>query len=311
MEQPPEYAAADTLSNFGQPRAPPPGFVQAPVRKSNVGISALRPEATVSSEEEDYELPPSLVGAAIKTAALPAWPASRMQEAERTALTNLADYLEGVGGSADLVSDWSVSIVSRAGPLTAEKQCDPYYFAPSGERFRSRPEVARHFNLGISKQPPPPGRRSQTTGGGGGARSSSSSSTAGGGYVGARACVPVSLRGKKLARREQYEETGRPAIKSQPASGKRKAAAEAPPRWIEEVEEWIGCDRCDKWRKVPASKMPKDTEAEWYAAKSAPSACCSHTGTQCSLSQRLLRRTSTATAHRRPPYVFEPRHPQA
>ena len=63
-------------------------------------------------------------------------------------LLELADYLEKRGGSRELIVGWSCEIIPRSAG-GAHKPGDFYvnYYNERDERFRSMPEVARHFRL--------------------------------------------------------------------------------------------------------------------------------------------------------------------
>jgi hypothetical protein len=63
------------------------------------------------------------------------------------ALEKLGEYIESVGGGP-LHAGWRCEVVKRAGGKVAGKVKDTYYYAPSGQRFRSKREVAIYLNLG-------------------------------------------------------------------------------------------------------------------------------------------------------------------
>ena len=63
----------------------------------------------------------------------------------------LAAYLESRGGTRDMVDGWRARTEIRRGGNSAG-QPDKYFFDPSGKRFRSHPEVARHFQLEAARR---------------------------------------------------------------------------------------------------------------------------------------------------------------
>ena len=68
------------------------------------------------------------------------------EEGEDEQIRSLAAYLVSCGGTCDMVDGWRAETEIRRGGDTAG-QSDNYFFDPSGKRFRSRLEVARHFQL--------------------------------------------------------------------------------------------------------------------------------------------------------------------
>ncbi|KOO31201.1 hypothetical protein Ctob_004684 [Chrysochromulina tobinii] len=80
------------------------------------------------------------------------WAEARVREhmAERHVqselLASLAKYLEHCGGSAEMITGWYTMTEFRKEGATAGTY-DSYFFNKKGKRFRSRAEVARHFNL--------------------------------------------------------------------------------------------------------------------------------------------------------------------
>ncbi|KOO53197.1 myb domain-containing protein, partial [Chrysochromulina tobinii] len=80
------------------------------------------------------------------------------QEAERSVklLASLAEYLENCGGSTEMINGWYTKTEFRKEGATAGTY-DSYFFNAQGKRFRSRAEIARHFNL----EPAPVKRETQ------------------------------------------------------------------------------------------------------------------------------------------------------
>ena len=68
------------------------------------------------------------------------------QEGEDEQIRSLAAYLESRGGTRDMVDGWRANTETRREGRFAGYS-DRYFFDPSGKRFRSHPEVARHFKL--------------------------------------------------------------------------------------------------------------------------------------------------------------------
>ena len=67
-------------------------------------------------------------------------------------LAALVRYIVQIGGDAELVAGWEARIEVRKAGNTAGI-ADAYWFSPTGKRFRSKVEVARHFEL--ASAPPP------------------------------------------------------------------------------------------------------------------------------------------------------------
>ena len=65
-------------------------------------------------------------------------------------LAALTAFLVERGGNQELTQGWSAKTEERAGGATSGQR-DCYYISPSGKRFRSRKEVARH--LGLTEEP--------------------------------------------------------------------------------------------------------------------------------------------------------------
>ena len=61
-------------------------------------------------------------------------------------LQGLREYIEGCGGDAAMVASWGVHTKQREGGTTAGTS-DTYFVSAEGRKFRSLPEVARHFGL--------------------------------------------------------------------------------------------------------------------------------------------------------------------
>ncbi|GMH61010.1 hypothetical protein TL16_g03169 [Triparma laevis f. inornata] len=83
-------------------------------------------------------------------------------------LANLVKFIDGCGGGASLMDGWEVFTVEHSGSGSAKKADDQYYYSPEGARFRSKQEIACHFNL-IKIDPSlkwksPPRNSSRTTG---------------------------------------------------------------------------------------------------------------------------------------------------
>ena len=139
----------------------------------------------------------------------------------------LAAYLESCGGTRDMVDGWHIKFETRLGGNTAG-QSDKYFFDPSGKRFRSHPEIARHFKLkGLSS-------------------SATSATTA----HAAEAPAPTSAA-----------PVAKPKAEPVP-----RAAAAPTPRLDEQL--WAQCDTCSKWRRLPESMRDSDEldEEAWTCA---------------------------------------------
>ena len=61
-------------------------------------------------------------------------------------LQGLREYIEGCGGDAAMVASWGVHTKQREIGATAGTS-DTYFVSAEGRKFRSLPEVARHFGL--------------------------------------------------------------------------------------------------------------------------------------------------------------------
>ena len=106
--------------------------------------------ALVAEAEAQAHAPldaPALVATASEPVAVPI-----AMEAE--AHHALGAYLEKQGGSASLVSNWSVRIATRdktprenASGAPAAKHCDVYFYDEHNFKFRSKSHVAAHFGL--------------------------------------------------------------------------------------------------------------------------------------------------------------------
>uniref|UniRef100_A0A7S0JA62 MBD domain-containing protein n=1 Tax=Calcidiscus leptoporus TaxID=127549 RepID=A0A7S0JA62_9EUKA len=71
----------------------------------------------------------------------------------RKQLEALGDFLKKHGGAVDWIEGWQARTESRK---FGSKASDTYFYAPSGQRFRSRAEVARaHFNLHVPQRSGP------------------------------------------------------------------------------------------------------------------------------------------------------------
>ncbi len=71
------------------------------------------------------------------------------EQADGLLLERLGQYIESLGGTADLVARWTAQYSTRV-KASGPRQRDPYFFSASGDRFRSMPEVARHLRrLGL------------------------------------------------------------------------------------------------------------------------------------------------------------------
>ena len=124
--------------------APRPKRPKAAAAASPAGSSPAAPSpaaAVDSSDEEIYPTAAPKAKAKAKAKAAPASPKTNETEAQR-----LREYIEGCGGDADLVSDWGVHTKQREIGATAGTS-DTYFVSAEGRKFRSLPEVARHFGL--------------------------------------------------------------------------------------------------------------------------------------------------------------------
>ena len=138
----------------------------------------------------------------------------------------LAAYLESCGGTRDMVDGWHIKFETRLGGNTAG-QSDKYFFDPSGKRFRSHPEIARHFKLKAL---------------------SSSAASATSAHA---ADAPASTSAAPVAE---------PKAKPVP-----RAAAAPTPRL--DAQLWAQCDTCAKWRWLPESMRDSDELVEaWTCA---------------------------------------------
>ena len=61
-------------------------------------------------------------------------------------LQGLREYIEGCGGDAAMVASWGVRSAEARGGVAAGTS-DTYFVSAEGRKFRSLPEVARHFGL--------------------------------------------------------------------------------------------------------------------------------------------------------------------
>ena len=157
--------------------------------------------------------------------------AIRRREDERIRL--LAAYLESRGGTRDMVDGWRARIEIRRGGNSAGDS-DKYFFDRSGKRFRTHPEVARHFKLEAE-----PRFRHRL--------SSSAASATTTPAANAPACTSAAPVAK-------------PKAKPVPR------AAAAPTLRLDE-QLWAQCDTCAKWRRLPESMRDSDELDEaWTCA---------------------------------------------
>ena len=154
------------------------------------------------------------------------------QEGEDEQIRSLAAYLESRGGTRDMVDGWRANTETRREGRFAGYS-DRYFFDPSGKRFRSHPEVARHFKLEAAP------------------------------HIRRRTCLPSSAAPTTAADTLASTSTG-PATKPK-AKPVPRAAAAPTPRLDEQL--WAQCDSCAKWRRLPESMRDSDELDEaWTCA---------------------------------------------
>jgi hypothetical protein len=105
-----------------------------PVRSSNLGSSRAANGAAPPPK------PPSAAKAP-RTATV-----ARTRENQ---LAALVAYIVELGGDSALVDGWTVTIEERTGGATAGTT-DAYFYSPTGKKFRSRAEIARHLGFTIA-----------------------------------------------------------------------------------------------------------------------------------------------------------------
>ena len=179
-------------------------------------------------------------------------------------LCRLSSYLRKRGGSPALLDGWHAYATSRSDAATSGRGFDVYYISPGGKRFRSRSEIANFFQLNASPAVAPAADSSGRT---------------------LLAAVPAALRGKRIAKRTVAQHSGstgdaprRMGDSSSAFSAASVLAAAAEAEEAQAMDQWIQCDRCNKWRRIPPEHTAPVDDADQWVCERVPGLTCDHDG---------------------------------